>query len=142
MKENLLLIKKFREQRYTYREIGEILGVSKQRIHQIYKNYKTPCSGRTSYGRNFLKKLRTLLDNVCQACKSKENLEVHHRDGNRRNNSRNNIQLFCVKHHAKEEVRLKNLGFRNHEKKFAKTWYNRHTGKHYTIRRETLTIPT
>ena len=33
-------IKRLRSKRYTYREIGQLLGISKQRIHQIHIGYK------------------------------------------------------------------------------------------------------
>lgn len=34
-------IKRLREERYSYKEIGLLLGVSKQYVHQIYKKYHT-----------------------------------------------------------------------------------------------------
>ena len=33
------IINELRIQRKTYQEIGDILGITKQRVHQIYKDY-------------------------------------------------------------------------------------------------------
>ena len=40
--------------------------------------------------------------NACQICGSKKNLELHHKDENRGNNSLKNLQLLCKSCHSKQ----------------------------------------
>lgn len=58
MKEKLSLkkkaIKKLVKNKYTYKEIGEMFGVSRQRIHQIFKNY-CPNNYTTPKGKNIIR---------------------------------------------------------------------------------------
>lgn len=100
---------KLRKRRWTYQEIGDKFGISKQRVHQLYKNYKRPSKGIISW-------LREELGNECQRCNDKNNLEIHHIDGNGLNNKKENIKLFCRKCHKKEESMLYRLGLRKHER--------------------------
>jgi len=59
---------------------------------------------------NFLYKyLKPLLPNRCEICGSDKNLEIHHKDGNRRNNSLNNLMVVCRSCHRKIDNRIKNI---------------------------------
>lgn len=90
-------IKKLRENRYTYREIGSLLGVSKQYIHQIYKKYDTiPTNGK-------LHSAVLIRDNnSCQMCGKTDfqtKLFVHHI--NKKNgNIIENLITLCKKCHG------------------------------------------
>lgn len=45
----------------------------------------------------------------CQICSSEENLEVHHKDGDFRNNSPDNLILLCLSCHRRIDNRIKNI---------------------------------
>ena len=85
------------EDKKTYKEIGEILKVSKQRIHQIYKDYH--------HIRNNNKILK-FFGNKCSVCGTTKLLEIHHKDSDTKNNNINNLTVLCRKHHNEEEKRL------------------------------------
>lgn len=92
---------------YSYQTIGEIYGISRQRVYQIVTGY-----GALN-GSKWWDKRRELIfrrDNyTCLKCGTKDNLLVHHRDGNDRHNSINNLMTLCQKCHlglhGKEEGR-------------------------------------
>jgi len=101
MKQKYLpIIKKLRQERYSYREIGEKLGISKQRVHQVFRNYNTSPYKNDKFKEIVLK----YVGNSCKECGSKENLEIHHIDGNRNNNKFNNLERLCRKCHRKKEI--------------------------------------
>jgi len=90
------IINELRIQRKTYQEIGDILGITKQRVHQIYKDYvktyqhiKAKVKDRDSY--------------QCVICGSTENLEVHHINGIKKDNHLENLVTLCRKCHHKIE---------------------------------------
>ncbi len=112
MKENLNAIKKLRSQRYSYKAIGLMFGVSKQRIHQIYKGYYAGSSKYASFNK-FIETYK-----ACKVCGISEKLEVHHKDGNKRNNEFSNLERLCLTHHREAERFL----YRN---KLKPTEYNR-----------------
>lgn len=97
MKKDIIIIRRLRKQRYTYREIGERLGISKQRVHQLYKNYKGYI-GNTKNVNDFRE-----LNKKCFKCESEKFLEIHHKDGNRSNNDFSNLQSLCRKCHRELE---------------------------------------
>ncbi len=109
MKEYLPEIKRLRKQRWTYREIGEKLGFSKQRVHQIYKKYmgSSPWHNKKSSYQEII----SLLGGICKVCGTLENLEIHHKD--RTDNRIESLSLFCRKHHREEESRLYRIGIRD-----------------------------
>ncbi len=98
--ERFNLIQQLREQRKTYKEIAKILGISKQRIHQIYKNYKT-------LELEASQKIKKQNGNKCEICGTNENLEIHHKDRNTKNNNPENLNVFCSKHHGFIEKEMK-----------------------------------
>ena len=108
MKQKITIIKKLRARRYTYKEIGEKLGISKQRVHQLYKDYIF-CN--YSVNRKFSR------ENIsCSICGGKKQLETHHKDGDRRNNKLSNLQRLCVICHRKEESFLYKNGLKPTER--------------------------
>lgn len=92
------LIKQLRENdKKTYQEIADVLKISKQRVHQIHKGYRTFLKHK-SYRR---KKIYQLYNNQCYYCENKEKLQIHHKDKNKKNNNIENLILVCIKHHKK-----------------------------------------
>ncbi len=78
---------------YGYSTIAKEYAVSRQRIHQIVKNYK-------KYGRHGrLKKYRQLFD-LCEKCQ-KLAVALHHRDRNNANDSLKNLMPVCKGCHNK-----------------------------------------
>lgn len=102
--ERLALIEELRSQRKTYKEIGVVLGVSKQRIHQIFKSYK-----RTEP--SIISKVLQRDEFRCAICELKKNrffdphLEVHHIDGVKGNNSQENLITLCRKCHTRLDAK-------------------------------------
>ncbi len=94
--DKIIEIAKLRGEHKTYKEIGEILGFSKQRVHQLFKGYH---SNHGSYRLSIL--LRD--DFKCQICNNPKNLEVHHING--RNvedpDNPNNLATVCKKCHLR-----------------------------------------
>lgn len=106
-------MKKMVKEGITYEKIGKTFGISKQRVHQLIKNY-----GNAPWNS---KKWRILHTNPCEVCRAKK-VEIHHRDGDRNNNDMENLQPLCKKHHVEAEKILREIGI--------KTW-------NYTNRGET-----
>lgn len=94
------LVAKLKSQRFNFTEIGEMLGVSRARAHQIYSGYK-PMDMRYREIRSEVLKRD---NNECQwkiVCKrSKKNLIIHHIDFNDRNNTLKNLITLCKKCHS------------------------------------------
>jgi len=84
-----------RKQFKSYREIGEILGLTKQRVHQLLKEIR----GDNPYRQEILERD----DFKCTICDSEKNLEVHHINGRNIENSNNlgNLATVCKKCHQK-----------------------------------------
>ena len=82
------------EYRLTLSEIGELLGVSKQRVYQLHR-----------YGENRLsqsqkKEIKKRDKNKCKICNVKNNLHIHH-IRNPRNHNDNNLITLCSSCHRK-----------------------------------------
>lgn len=85
-----------RKRKRTYKEIAESLGMTKQRVHQIYKNHKpTPQS--------LVIEIRIRDGEQCRICHSKRKLEVHHVNGVKKDNSKTNLVTLCRKCHIRVE---------------------------------------
>ena len=82
-----------------YSKIAEELGMSRQNLHQKLNNYTTHNNSR-------IKKIYGLKNN-CYRCGA-GNSELHHKDGNCRNNERSNLIILCHSCHKKEHTRIKN----------------------------------
>jgi len=93
-----ILIGELRTQRKTFGEIGSILKISRQRVHQIYKDYRTTPE--------YIKqKIRQRDDNRCLICNSPQTLEVHHINGIKMDNAATNLATLCRKcHHRIEKL--------------------------------------
>jgi hypothetical protein len=104
------IIQQLRDKRYSYARIGQIFGISRQRVHQIYAGYRSPSkysihpipdellkirkykregyntTGITLEGRDMLKEIVRRRDNhTCQVCsrvwqEGQRRLDVHHLD--------------------------------------------------------------
>lgn len=75
---------------WTYQQIGEFFGVSRQRIHQVVKGYST------IQNKNLLKVIR--FESKCtleMKCRVGSKLHVHHFDGNSKNNRADNLIILC-----------------------------------------------
>lgn len=81
------LVIELRNKRYTMVRIGEIFGVSKQRIHQILNDYSTWNNKKNE------------LEKYCETCGEPAE-ERHHIDKNPKNNHPNNIMSLCKKCHG------------------------------------------
>jgi len=80
-------------------DIGKILDVSRQRVHQILRNLKCGEGGNIPKAKR--KEIRKR-DKKCVHCKTyKKNMVIHHIDQNKRNNSSNNLMLVCRSCHTK-----------------------------------------
>lgn len=95
-------IKELREQNYTLQEIANKFDVTRQRISQIFKDY-------LSLKPKMRQDILDFWQNKCGDCGSKMNLEVHHINGDRRDNRMGNVIALCKNCHLEIERRL----FRN-----------------------------
>lgn len=84
----------YNEERYSFTSIGRLYGVSRQRIHQIIKGYKSFSSNGLSY-----KDANLIMGNICKKCKEIGGIHIHHIDRNSKNNRPNNLIPLCVKCH-------------------------------------------
>lgn len=81
-------IYELRKQGISFKEIAIKMGISRQRIHQIYKDYRiTPTREREI--------AIDIARNRCVVCGSKENIEIHHLDGDTNNNEQCNLMVLC-----------------------------------------------
>jgi 5-methylcytosine-specific restriction endonuclease McrA len=85
-----------RSHRWTYAQIGQLLGISRQRVHQVLKNY-------TQVDPHLLARVRAIQGHACVICDSHEHLEVHHIDGQRTNNAIENLATLCRSCHYRIE---------------------------------------
>lgn len=92
----LSLIVELRGQRKTYEEIANVVGVSRQRVHQILKGYKsTP---------KYIREMTLRRDKrQCLICSNTKNLEVHHINGIKGDNHSDNLVTLCRKCHHRIE---------------------------------------
>lgn len=98
-----------RDKKMTYQEIADELGVSRQRVHQVYKDYKPT-------DHYILKKVYRLHGYKCVICGKTKNIEVHHLDGVKTNNEIINLSPLCRKHHREcEAEERKKLGLHKRE---------------------------
>lgn len=90
-KERNKAVRLMRANNKTYQEIADIFHISRQRVHQILKDYKPTGS---------YKNVR-LADpiNRCAICNATKGLQVHHINKNSRNNTKENLIRLCTKCH-------------------------------------------
>ena len=87
------LVKELYKQGYGYTNIGNRLGVSKQRIHQIINNYhNTGKKNRENFYINWGR---------CSECDNPAEV-LHHKDFNNENDIMDNLQPLCFMCHSKK----------------------------------------
>ena len=106
MLDRKILIQEMLKQRKTYAEIAKILDISKQRVHQIYKDY-IPTSPEIK------ERIKKRDNRRCVLCGFRRPLEVHHINGIKRDNKKKNLVTLCRTCHLKIEwIRKRKVGFR------------------------------
>jgi len=86
----------------SYQALGNEIGVSRQRIHQKLTGYRTlDVKSRKNYP--------NLKIGICEKCGKKATM-AHHKDGNSRNNERENIMAVCKKCHISEHFASRQTG--------------------------------
>lgn len=88
--------KRLRNQGYSFQTIGELLGISKQRVNQILQNYINSCDPQIKESVKARDSYR------CQLCSSETNLIVHHIDKIPQNNTFANLITLCESCHRKQ----------------------------------------
>jgi len=59
---------------------------------------------------NFLRKhIKPLLPKSCHVCNEKKALEIHHKNGNRKDNRFCNLMVLCLSHHRRLDNRINNI---------------------------------
>lgn len=95
-KNTLLLL---RDDGLSYQKIGDRFHISRQRVHQIVMNYRSPSSLERRGGKNRIKAI-TRDDYTCQFCGDNKNaIHLHHLDENWKNNLMNNLMTLCKSCH-------------------------------------------
>jgi len=88
-------IKETYEQTRSYAETGKLLGISRQRVHQVVANYR-------NFGiERFNKKERAIFSDrqECEVCQKEKATVIHHRDLNNANDDTANLLPVCKKCH-------------------------------------------
>jgi uracil-DNA glycosylase family 4 len=115
----------------TQISIGDLIKVTNLKLDK--KNYTTTGTGSGAHNHDAslytieeqiqISKLKNKYKNKCQDCRSSKNIEMHHIDGNHRNNTEENTRLLCrTCHHSSKYhpgeifVRFKN-GYSTHNEK-------------------------
>jgi len=106
----------------SYAKTGYQLGVSRQRIHQIVKNYKNfGLSGRE-------KIYKIAWKDTCQICFKNPTDHIHHKNKKNHNDSMENLISVCIPCH--KDLHLSKIGKKRKvyvpEKK---TWSRKHADK-------------
>jgi len=113
------VIKELYSQGYSGREIAKMLGMCKTSVLNRIKQMglsRPKNQYKDEFGRFVkkdqqlpipIKKYRKLafryLPNECYYCKTTENLQVHHIDRNRNNNTLENLRIVCARCHMHKE---------------------------------------
>ena len=75
----------------NYSRTGDLLGISRQRVHQIVTSYHNlGRSGRKNKYRDF---------EMCKVCGQFKAKALHHKDFNNQNDSKENLLPVCTKCH-------------------------------------------
>lgn len=82
------LLNELYKKEHSYAQIGRIFNVSRQRIHQILKNYKGKINKKTKKG----------LSKLCNICHETAKA-IHHIDKIHNNNDPKNLLSVCLKCH-------------------------------------------
>jgi len=94
-------IEELYNQGFFYADIARMMGVSRQRIHQIVKGYSN--TGRKNRGikyRNW---------GSCEGCGGRA-VVLHHKDYDNSNDSLDNLERLCVRCHGKRHTNKQRYG--------------------------------
>jgi len=89
----------------SYQSIGNLFGISRQRVQQIVSGYISIRERKNNYGKTkeinrIFKKVFERDNYICQICGSrKRSIFVHHIDKNWQNNNMNNLVCLCSNCH-------------------------------------------
>ncbi len=83
----------YTQEKLSMVEIAKSMGVSRQRVHQVLTGYKSFSKSGLTFAKH--PKLST---GRCEGCGGKAT-NVHHKDGNSRNNNESNLVPLCKKCH-------------------------------------------
>ena len=86
----------------SYQAISQILGISRQRVHQIHSGYQKLCRSlaRDQWYKKIYDSVLTRDNNMCQKChNTMSKMVVHHIDGDDTNNNPLNLITLCRKCH-------------------------------------------
>jgi len=85
---------------HTYASVARKFGVSRQRIHQIVKDYKNT-------GIHFrINKYNMAWKDLCQKCFKNSSKALHHKDGNNKNDTVSNLIPLCSSCHNQSHILL------------------------------------
>src|ERR1035437_8139792 len=90
----------------TQSQVAKILGISRQRVNQIYLNYSSIPSGIRS-------QVRRRDGTMCRVCFYKHDLHVHHINTNSHDNRLDNLVTLCDFCHKKAHIITKSLYLQN-----------------------------
>lgn len=95
----------------SYQNIGNVFGISRQRVHAILSGYQRLQScARTNGWYAYIKNGIFMRDShQCQKCGTNKKLIIHHIDGDARNNGLRNLVTLCPPCHAKLHSALRLL---------------------------------
>ena len=102
MKERKKFIRYCIDKKMSYSEIGKLLGVTKQRIYNIYRYGNNRNGGLM---KSTKKEIKDRDNNKCKICSSRKNLACHH-IGNPKDNRIKNIMTLCNSCHRKIHILL------------------------------------
>lgn len=97
------------ENGYTLQAIASLCNISRQRIHQIVKDYET------AYHISFATRPH-LVTKTCTKCGNQEATKIHHLDRNSKNNKPQNLVKLCKDCHVliHKELKIKRQRNKKH----------------------------
>jgi predicted transcriptional regulator len=107
--ERIKQIEQLRAKGLSYGNIANLLGISRQRIHQILSGYDLLLQNSVGATNGWYTQLKDAVlqrdFHQCQLCKSTESLVIHHLDHNDRNNNFSNLITLCHSCHGTLHVK-------------------------------------
>jgi hypothetical protein len=109
----------------SYAVVGKMMGISRQRVHQLVTGYNSSGFATSQRGNLYDKiYLSEEKNRVCMVCFSQPFEHFHHKDGNTKNNNIKNLLPVCRSCHAsfreKSSVTTDLTSIGNHDIKFDK----------------------
>lgn len=81
-------------QLHSYSRTANQLGISRQRVHQVVRNYH-------NFGREKRLKLYSFFKEICEVCLVFPSKHFHHKNGDNTNDTKENLVSVCIKCHQK-----------------------------------------